>query len=295
MRASCVTTTGASVSSGSRRRRARRWTRRRWTIVDLETTGVGASARIVEIGAVRLEGDRQVGTISRLVDPGIPMPPRITQITGIRDRDLAGAGPLRPAIAELLALARGSIFVAHNASFDVGMLDRALMRLDGTRVGMRVLDTVALARRLLAGRLARFDLASVSERFDVTVRPCHRALPDALATAEVLVALIGLAQERGAETAEDVMALALAPPRRARQQRHLATGLPAGPGVYVMRDRLGQALYVGKAGDLRTPRALVLRPAQAAAAHRGRARGAREDRLGAARGRSSRRRSASSI
>ena len=223
-----------------------------WTVVDLETTGVGASARIVEIGAVRLEGGEQVGTLSRLVDPGIPMPPRVSRLTGIRDRDLAGAGPLRPAVAELLALARGSVFVAHNASFDVGMLDRALMRLDGTRLGMRVLDTVALARRLLAGRLARFDLASVSERFDVTVRPCHRALPDALATAEVLLALIGLAQERGAESAEDVMALALAAPRRARQRRHLAAGLPAGPGVYVMRDRLGQALYVGKAGDLRT-------------------------------------------
>ena len=223
-----------------------------WTVVDLETTGVGASARIVEIGAVRVEGGEQVGTLSRLVDPGIPMPPRVSQLTGIRDRDLAGAGALRPAVAELLALARDSIFVAHNASFDVGMLDRALMRLDGTRLGMRVLDTVALARRLLAGRLARFDLASVSERFDVTVRPCHRALPDAQATAEVLLALIGLAQERGAESAEDVMALALAAPRRARQRRHLAAGLPAGPGVYVMRDRLGQALYVGKAGDLRT-------------------------------------------
>jgi DNA polymerase-3 subunit epsilon len=223
-----------------------------WTVVDLETTGVGASARIVEIGAVRLEGDEQVGALSRLVDPGIPLPPRISQLTGIRDRDLARAGPLRPALAELLALAGGSVFVAHNASFDVGMLDRALMRLDGTRLGLRVLDTVALARRLLAGRISRFDLASVSERFDVNVRPCHRALPDALATAEVLLALIGLAQERGAESAEDVMALALAPPRRARQRRHLAAGLPTGPGVYVMRDRLGQALYVGKAGDLRT-------------------------------------------
>ena len=223
-----------------------------WTVVDLETTGVGASARIVEIGAVRIEGGEQVGTLSRLVAPGIPMPPRISRLTGIRDRDLADAGPLRPAVAELLALAQGSTFVAHNAAFDVGMLDRALMRLDGTRIGLRVLDTVALARRLLAGRLARFDLASVSERFDVTVRPCHRALPDAQATAEVLLALIGLAQERGAESAEDVMALALAAPRRARQRRHLAAGLPAGPGVYVMRDRLGQALYVGKAGDLRT-------------------------------------------
>jgi DNA polymerase-3 subunit epsilon len=223
-----------------------------WTVVDLETTGVGATARIVEIGAVRIEGVEQVGTVSRLVAPGIPMPPRISELTGIRDRDLRTAGPLRPALAELLALARDSIFVAHNASFDVGMLDRALMRLDGTRIGMRVLDTVGLARRLLAGRLARFDLGSLSERFDVAVRPCHRALPDALATGEVLLALIGLAQERGAETAEDVMALALAAPRRARARRHLAAGLPPGPGVYVMRDRLGQALYVGKAGDLRT-------------------------------------------
>ena len=194
-----------------------------WTVVDLETTGVGASARIVEIGAVQDRGRRAGGTLSRLVDPGIPMPPRITQITGIRDRDLAGAGPLRPALAEFLALSRGSVLVAHNAAFDVGMLDRALMRLDGTRIGMRVLDTVGLARRLLAGRLARFDLGSVSDRFDVTVRPCHRALPDALATAEVLLGLIGLAQERGAESAEDVMALALAAPRRAR-----GSGVPGG-------------------------------------------------------------------
>ena len=129
---------------------------------------------------MRLEGDEQVARLSRLVDPGIPMPPRITQITGIRDRDLAGAGPLRPALAELLALARGSMFVAHNASFDVGMLDRALMRLDGTRIGMRVLDTVALARRLLAGRLARFDLASLvgalrRDRAPVPSRAARRA------------------------------------------------------------------------------------------------------------------------
>src|SRR6476646_3735871 len=115
-----------------------------WTVVDLETTGVGASARIVEIGAVRLEGSEQVGTLSRLVDPGIPMPPRITQITRIRARDPAGAGPLRPALAEFLRLARGSVLVAHNAAVDVGLLDRALISLDGTRIGMRVLDTVGL-------------------------------------------------------------------------------------------------------------------------------------------------------
>ena len=103
----------------------------------------------------------------------------------------------------------------------------------------------------MAGRLSRFGLATLSERFDTTVRPCHRALPDALATAEVLVALIGRAQERGAETVEDLQALAASAPRRARMRRHLGEGAPPGPGIYVMRDRNGQALYVGKATDLR--------------------------------------------
>jgi len=222
-----------------------------FTIVDLETTGVGRDARIVEIGAVRVCGLRQVATLERLVDPGVPLPPVITRITGIAPRDLRRAGRVRPALRELLMLAAGSVLVAHNARFDVGMLDRALLALEGRRLALPVLDTVELARRLLAGRLARFDLATLAQRFDTTVRPCHRALPDALATAEVLLALIGRAQERGATTVEDLQALAASAPRRARMRRDLGEGAPPGPGVYVMRDRNGQALYVGKATDLR--------------------------------------------
>ena len=86
----------------------------------------------------------------------------------------------------------------------------------------------------------------------MTVRPCHRALPDAQATAEVLLGLIGLAQERGAETVEDVIALALAAPRR-RAPAALSRDRPAdGAGRLRHARPRGQALYVGKAGDLRT-------------------------------------------
>ena len=162
--------------------------------------------------------------------PASPCRPAISELTGIRDRDLRDAGPLRPALAELLALARGSmlrraqrVVRRRHAGPRADAPRRHAHRYAGARHGRR------LARRLLAGRIARFDLASVSERFDVTVRPCHRALPDALATGEVLLALIGLAQERGAETAEDVMALALAAPRRARERRRLAAGCRPGP------------------------------------------------------------------
>ena len=224
-----------------------------YVVVDLETTGVGRAARIVELGAVLVDRGEQGARFSELVEPGIPLPPRITEITGIRPRDLAGARPLRPVLDEFLRFAGSRILVAHNAPFDCGMLDRALHALAGRRLAARVLDTVCLARRLLAGRLPRFDLASLARRFDTTVQPCHRALPDALATAELLCVLVGLAQERGIATVEELLQLAAtAPARRRRARRDLTTGLPEGPGVYVMRDGGGQALYVGKATDLRS-------------------------------------------
>jgi hypothetical protein len=83
------------------------------------------------------------------------------------------------------------------------------------------------------------------------VRPCHRALPDAQATAEILVALVGLAQERGARTVADLVELAAPRRRRVYEKRSLVFGAPARPGVYLFRDGHGQVLYVGRARDLR--------------------------------------------
>ena len=281
MRGSSGTTTAASGLVGLAPPPSTPLAEAVWTVVDLETTGVGASARIVEIGAVRVERGEQAGTLSRLVDPGIPMPPRITQITGIRDRDLAGAGPLRPALAELLRACTWQ-----RARRPQRGLRRRHAR-PRPRAPRRHAHRDARARHgrartAAAGRpLARFDLASVSDRFDVTVRPCHRALPDALATAEVLLGLIGLAQERGAESAEDVMALALAAPRRARQRRYLAAGLPTAARRlrHARPSRPGALRRQG--GRPAHARALVLRFAPPAAAHRGRAGGAGRDRRGA--------------
>src|SRR4029079_8766459 len=106
---------------------------------------------------------------------------------------------------------------------------------DSGRRAAPVIDTVALARRLLEGRLPRMNLGTLAERFDTEVRPCHRALPDAQATSEVLAALLGMAQERGARTSADAIALA-GPARRAiRRRRDLARDVPRGPGVYLFR------------------------------------------------------------
>jgi len=114
-----------------------------------------------------------------------------------------------------------------------------------------VLDTVGLARRLLTGRTPRASLASLAFFFGTAARPCHRALPDAEATAEILIRLIGLAQERGARTVDDLHELAAPRTRRVYGKRSLAHGAPSRPGVYLFHDRNGTTLYVGRARDLR--------------------------------------------
>jgi DNA polymerase III epsilon subunit family exonuclease len=223
-----------------------------YVVVDLETTGLRvAQSRICEIGAVRvrdLEIDEEFQT---LVDPREPLGAAVATLTGLSDRVLRGAPRVELAMRRFLAFADDAVLVAHNARFDLAFLDRETERLTGRRIAAPVIDTVALARRLLAGRVPRASLAQLSYFFGTSAQPCHRALPDAQATAEVLLALLGLAQERGAQTVADVVELAATRDRRAYAKRHLAFGAPPRPGVYLFRDRNDQVLYVGRARDLR--------------------------------------------
>jgi DNA polymerase-3 subunit epsilon len=223
-----------------------------YVVVDLETTGLrpGTSA-ICEIGAVRIRELEIVDEFETLVDPGLRIAPGASAITGIRDEHLRGAPRPAEAVRRFLAFAGDSVLVAHNARFDLAFLDRETERLTGSRIAAPVVDTVLLARTLLAGRVKSFSLGQLAYFLGTDVRPCHRALPDAQATAELLLALIGLAQERGARTVADLGALAATRSRRLIDKRHLAFGAPTRPGVYLFRGRGDQVLYVGRARDLR--------------------------------------------
>src|SRR5438874_5256925 len=122
-----------------------------YVVVDLETTGLRpGSSQICEIGAVKVSGLELEEEFETLVDPGEPLGPVISALTGLNDRQLRGAPRPGPAVQRFLAFAGDAVLVAHNARFDLAFLDRETERLTGSRIASPVVDTVALARRLLA-------------------------------------------------------------------------------------------------------------------------------------------------
>ena len=179
-----------------------------FTVVDVETTGwAPEDADITEIGAVRVHGGTVIAEFGSLVNPGTPVPQAITELTGISDQMLASAPPVAAVLPGLLAFAQGSVLAAHNAPFDLRFLTAACAAMGRDWPGFEVLDTVRLARHLMATPQEVPDrkLATLATFFGTPVRPSHRALDDARATAVVLGELLGrLASREGVLTLDDL-------------------------------------------------------------------------------------------
>ena len=226
-------------------------------VVDLETTG-GApqDAGITEIGAVAVRAGEVIGEFQTLVNPGEPIPAFISALTGITTGMVAGSPRLRAALPTFFDWVRshGSTvaWVAHNASYDISFLKAGSARHDLLFPEHPVLDTVHVARQLLGRDVVRnHKLATLARYFGAGTVPDHRALHDARATVDVLHGLIERVGNRGVDTLEELRGFSASVPSEVRAKRRLAADLPSAPGVYVFRDVLGAALYVGTSGDIR--------------------------------------------
>jgi DNA polymerase III subunit epsilon len=226
--------------------------------VDLETTG-GAppQSRITEIGAVKYRGGERLGEFRSLVDPGLSIPRFITYLTGIDDIMVLGAPKVEAALPSLTEFLRGTVFVAHNASFDFRFLNHDLKRLGYDRIPGPPVCTARLARRVLSGDdVPNLRLATLAQFFRTAAQPCHRALEDAEACAEVLHGLLDLGGRLGILTLPDLHQAVRARGRPHFAKIRLADHLPPVPGVYLFRRARseagpGEVLYVGKAKDIR--------------------------------------------
>ncbi len=177
-------------------------------IVDVETTGwLPEEAGITEIGAVRIGAGRPPVEFSALVNPGHPIPADIAALTGITDAMVSQAPPIGAILPGFLAFARGCVLTAHNAPFDIGFLTAACGDCRIPWPPFPVLDTAALARSVLdETEVPDCKLATLAGFFRARTRPCHRALADAKATADVLQCLLARLAAAGVHTLAELSA-----------------------------------------------------------------------------------------
>ena len=181
-----------------------------FVVLDLETSG-GAphlGAHITEIGAVKVRGGEVLGKFQTFINPGTPIPAFITALTGITDEMVSSSPRIAeafPVLLEFLGSESETVFVAHNAPFDLSFLKAAAKGSEYRWPKFTIIDTAKLARRVLSrDEVPDCKLGTLAEFFNATVRPTHRALDDALATVDVLHALIGRVGSLGIATLEEL-------------------------------------------------------------------------------------------
>ena len=173
---------------------------------DIETTGLNAQLdRMTEIGAVIFRGSEVLSTFNTFVNPGQPIPAEITELTGIRDEDVADAPGEKEAMKAFLDYAGDRPLIAHNAHFDIGFMRAAAQR-SGLHFDPVFLDTLALSQSLLPD-LKRFKLDIVSNRLSLPKFNHHRASDDAMVVARIMDKFLPELRAKGARTLDDIEAV----------------------------------------------------------------------------------------
>ncbi|WP_294741004.1 ATP-dependent DNA helicase DinG [uncultured Exiguobacterium sp.] len=165
--------------------------KKKYVVVDLETTGhsIKAGDEMIEIGMAVIEDGQLTEQLSAFVRPTQPIPPFISQLTGITDKDVKNAETFDVLAPRVLSLLDGGVFVAHNVQFDLNFLNDALEEEGYLPYTGPVIDTVELARILLPTAESH-ALSHLSESLHLAHQEAHRAGSDASATAELLLELL---------------------------------------------------------------------------------------------------------
>ena len=162
-----------------------------YAVVDLEATGTSAAQgdRIIQFSCTFVQNQRVIDNFSTLINPLIPIPDRITRLTGITNQMVSSA-PTFYDVAPLLSnMLKGTVFVAHNVNFDFPFMNAELRRLKLPALRIKAIDTVTMSQILLP-TLPSYQLRRISGYFNIVHRHPHSASSDALATADLLILLI---------------------------------------------------------------------------------------------------------
>ncbi|MBE5995209.1 MAG: PolC-type DNA polymerase III, partial [Paenibacillaceae bacterium] len=174
-----------------------------YVVFDIETTGFSSSRnRIIEIGAVKVIDGKIKDKFSAFVNPDVPIPFEIEQLTGINDSMVLPHPKIDVILPQFLEFCKDSVLVAHNASFDVSFISYNAQQLQ-LEFNPTVIDTVALSRLLLPS-LNRYKLDTVAKALNISLANHHRAVDDAGCTAEIFAAFVKMLRERGVESLDEL-------------------------------------------------------------------------------------------
>lgn len=219
-----------------------------YAIVDIETTGSYAAANgITEISIQLSDGRSVTGKYSTLINPGQPIPPYISAMTGISNQMVATAPRFEEVAENIYKLLQDRIFIAHNVSFDYSFV-KSHLREAGFDLNSKRLCTVRLSRKIFPG-FPSYSLGKLSHSLGIEITDRHRADGDAEATARIFHLL--LANDKEDHIRKSLQRNSkewILPPNVPKEH---FDALPYSPGVYYFHNEKGKVVYVGKANNIR--------------------------------------------
>lgn len=221
----------------------------KYAVIDIETTGgLPKRDKIIEIGIVMYDGEKEIGRYETLIDPGYSIPPQITRLTGITGSMVADAPKFYEVARDIVEWTQDAVFVAHNVRFDYNFIREEFARL-GYTYTRKQLCTKRLARKAIEG-LRSYSLESLIHYLNIKVKHRHRALDDAYAASMVLDHVFR--QRDHQELAFDLIHQGV---KEARLPASLSLeylhSLPEACGIYFFHNALGDVIYVGKSINIR--------------------------------------------
>lgn len=229
-----------------------------YCIVDIETTGGSQkSGKITEIAGFLHDGHKIVEKFSTLVNPGIPIPPFITGLTGISNKMVADAPTFEEIADSLERFTANTIFVAHNVNFDYGFIREELRNI-GREFSRKKLCTVHLSRKSFPG-LESYSLGKISAQLGIELKGHHRAEADARATVELFEKIISKNNQKGLFDVQfglDQIAQMSSP----LIDYDLLSEIPDDCGVFKLYNKKDELLYVKRSNELLTALCTKLTP-----------------------------------
>jgi len=219
-----------------------------FAIIDTETTGGNpAKDKVMEIAIILHDGERVVEEFSTLINPKVPIAPFIKKLTGINDNMVKNSPTFEEVSDRILEMTKGSIFVAHNVSFDYGVLRNEFRRM-GIRFDRKQLCTVKFSRKILPG-CQSYSLGKLCREIGIVLEGRHRAYGDASATAELFTRLLQQDHDKVLHNMLEIELTGLEAVPNLNFE--VVEDLPEDTGVFCLLDKDGKTLFLSKGRNLR--------------------------------------------